>query len=248
VVETSVHPREYGRPSADHTADAESQAGLYAFGILEGGELRRFERHLAACGRCAEVVDGDQAMVMALSLTAPEAEPSPGLKDRLLARAAEEVAVASSASREGRSAQPPTAIADAAWFRLRWLLPVAAILIALLAAGALIGRQLSDSQVVATTPMENRLDRGEAVVLLRRNGDGTVQLHDFGDLPDGRVYQAWVIPPGGTPIPTGASSSGDGSLSLPGDIRGSTIAVTLEDGPGRQVPNVPPVMRVQVPA
>ena len=54
-MEPTTQLREYGLPAADHTPDAESLAGLYAFGVLEGAELARFERHLAACGRCAEV-------------------------------------------------------------------------------------------------------------------------------------------------------------------------------------------------
>ena len=91
-MERTTQLREYGHPAPDHTPDAESLAGLYAFGVLEGAELARFERHLAGCGRCAEVVDGDQAIVSTLSLTAPEVEPEPGFKERLLARAAAEIA------------------------------------------------------------------------------------------------------------------------------------------------------------
>ena len=244
-METSVRSPNYGRPSADHTVDAESLAGLYAFGVLEGGELARFEAHLAVCGRCQEIVDGDRAMVMAMSLTAPEAEPSPDLKERLLARAvAEDQAVSGPRRRGPRAVRAP----DSGWLRLRWLLPMAAIVIALLAGGGLLARQVAVSQVVATAQMENRLDHGQAVVLLRQNGEGAVQLRGVGDLNNGQVYQAWVIPPGGKPIPTGASASGDGMLALMGDIRGTTIAVTLEPEPGRQTPTVPPIMRVQVPA
>ena len=105
-METSVPYEQYGRPSSDHTADAESLAGLYAFGVLEGAELARFERHLAGCGRCAEVVDGDRDVVMALSLTAPEAEPSTDFKERLLARAAAELA-APAAERAGQRRPDP---------------------------------------------------------------------------------------------------------------------------------------------
>ena len=125
---------------------------------------------------------------------------------------------------------------------------MAAIVIALLAGGGLLGRQVEVAQVVASAPMENRTGRGDAVVLVRRNGEGVVQLHGVGDLTDGRVYQAWVIPPGGTPVATGASTSGDGSLTLAGDIRGTTIAVTLEPGPGRQSPTVPPILVSKVAA
>ena len=139
-METSVPSEQYGRPSSDHTADAESLAGLYAFGVLEGAELARFQRHLAGCGRCAEVVDGDRDVVMALSLTAPEAEPSTDLKDRLLARAAAELAAPAAERPVGGA---PTPIRrDTAWRNLRWLLPVAAMLLALLGGTGLLGREL----------------------------------------------------------------------------------------------------------
>ena len=80
---------------------------------------------------------------------------------------------------------------------------MAAVVIALLAGGGLLGRQVEVAQVVASAPMENRTGRGDAVVLVRRNGEGVVQLHGVGDLTDGRVYQAWVIPPGSAPVATG---------------------------------------------
>jgi anti-sigma-K factor RskA len=244
-VDTSVRSQEYGRPAADHTVDAESLAGLYAFGVLEGGALARFERHLAVCGRCVEVVDGDRAAVIALSLTAPEAEPSPDLKDRLLARAAAELAAPPA---ERSAVVTPTPLPDTGWHRWRWLLPVAALILALLAGGALVERELAATQVVAAAPMENRGDRGEGVVYVRRNGEGVIQLRDVGDLRNGQVYQAWVIPPGGTPIPTGASPSGDGTLALDGDVRGTTIAVTREPGPGAKAPSTQPFLVGQVPA
>ena len=96
--------------------------------------------------------------------------------------------------------------------------------------------------------METRSGQGEGTVLIRRNGEGVIQLRDVGDLRDGRVYQAWVIPPGGTPIATGASANGNGALTLEGDIRGTTVAVTLEPGPGAKAPSTQPFLVGQVPA
>jgi anti-sigma-K factor RskA len=241
-VERSTQLREYGQPAPDHTQDAEGQAGLYAFGILEGAELERFEGHLAICGRCAEVVDGDQAIVSTLSLTAPEVEPSADFKDRLMAKAALEVVardddvsdaggggVGVSPFRPGRSQSS----------RLAWLLPVAAMIVALLVGGGLLQRQIATERVVVA--LDNRLDRGRAeVVIVRGSGEGAVQLSGFDDLNDGRVYQAWVIRPGSQPFATGASTRGDATLTLDGDVRGTRVAITIEPGPGRQEPTLPP--------
>lgn len=248
-MERTTQLREYGDPAPDHTPDAESLAGLYAFGVLEGAELARFERHLAGCGRCAEVVDGDQAIVSALSLTAPEVEPEPGFKERLLARAAVELAGrAEEGGGEGLTPFPPARPRRSGVAPLVWLVPLAAIMLALFAGAGLLSREISSAQIVATAPMENRAGGGRAEVLLRRNGEGVIQLSGFEDLRDGRVYQAWVIRPNSQPLATGASTSGNGTLTLDGDVRGVRVAVTLEPGPGATVPSVRPFLVGDAPA
>jgi anti-sigma-K factor RskA len=246
-VERGVQLREYGQPAADHTQDAENLAGLYAFGILDGAELARFERHLAGCGRCAAVVDGDRAIVSTLNLTMPEVDPEPGFKERLLARASAEI----EGRTEGRGGPaPPTPIRPRRPGSVPsiWLVPLAAIFLALIAGAALLGREIASAQVVATAQLENRTDQGRAEVLVRRSGEGVIQLSGFDDLGDGRVYQAWVIRPGSQPLATGASVSGNGTLTLDGDVRGTRVAVTLEPGPGATVPSVRPFLVGDVPA
>ena len=250
-MERTTQVREYGHPAPDHTPDAESLAGLYAFGVLEGAELGRFERHLAGCGRCAEVVDGDQAIVSSLSLTAPEVEPEPGFKERLLARAAAEIAERPDEGGSGGSRLtpfPPVRPRRTGPAPLVWLAPLAAIMLALFAGAGLLSQQISSAQIVATAPLENRAEGGRAEVLVRRSGEGVIQLSGFEDLKDGRVYQAWVIRPGQQPLATGAHSSGNATLTLDGDVRGTRVAVTLEPGPGAQAPSVRPFLVGDAPA
>jgi anti-sigma-K factor RskA len=250
-VERSTQLREYGQPAPDHTQDAEGQAGLYAFGILDGAELARFERHLAGCGRCAEVVDGDQAIVSTLSLTAPEVEPAPDFKDRLMAKAALEVAARGediSGADGGGVGSTPFRPRSPRSRALAWLLPVAAVIVALLVGGGLLQRQIASERIVAVAPLENRADRGRAEVVVRGSGEGVIQLNGFDDLNDGRVYQAWVIRPGSQPLATGASTRGDTALTLDGDVRGTRVAVTLEPGPGAQRPSVMPFVIGAAPA
>ena len=250
-MERTTQLRAYGHPAPDHTPDAESLAGLYAFGALEGAELARFERHLAACVRCAEVVDGDQAIVSTLSLTAPEVEPEPGFKERLLARATAEIAERTDEGGGGagsltpfRPARPRRSGAAS----LAWLVPLAAIMLALFAGAGLLSREISSAQIVAAAPLENRAEGGQAEVLVRRSGEGIIQLSGFDDLTDGRVYQAWVIRPNSQPLAMGASSSGNGTLTLDGDVRGATVAVTVEPGPGATAPSVRPFLVGDAPA
>jgi anti-sigma-K factor RskA len=247
-VERSTDTRIYGQSAPDHTADAESLAGLYAFGALDGAELLRFERHLADCGRCAEVVDGDMAMVSAFSLTVPEVEPSAGFKERLLERATAELAAqaASGADHAPLNVSPFRADRPAA-LPLAWLLPLAAVILALFVGAGLLSQQLTASNVVRTAALENRAERGRADVRVRASGEGVIQLNGFENLNDGRVYQAWVIRPGSEPLATGYSVNGNGTLTLDGDIRGTRVAVTLEPGPNAKVPSVRPFAVGDVP-
>jgi anti-sigma-K factor RskA len=251
-VERSTQLREYGQPAPDHTQDAEGQAGLYAFGILEGAELARFERHLAACGRCAEVVDGDQAIVSTLSLTSPEVEPSPDFKDRLMAKAALEAAARGddiSGADGGGVGSTPFRPRSPRSRALAWLLPVAAMIVALLVGGGLFQQQIVAQQMVPVATLDNRANRGRADLLVRQStGEGVIQLNGFDDLNDGRVYQAWVIRPGSQPLATGASTRGDTTLTLDGDVRGTRVAVTLEPGPGAERPSVMPFVIGAAPA
>jgi anti-sigma-K factor RskA len=253
-VERTTERREYGRPASDHTQDAESLAGLYVFGILDGAELARFERHLAGCGRCAEVVDGDQAVVSRLGLTAPEVEASPGFKERLLAQAAAEVAARPAGGHgdpAGGGIGPtpmPYRPRRAGAVPLAWLLPLAAIMLALLAGAGLLSRQIASEQIVAAAPLANSAVRGSAEVLIRRSGEGVIQMSGFEDLGDGRVYQAWVIRPGSAPLATGAATRGNSTLTLDGDVRGAKVAITLEPRAGLQAPSVQPFAIGDAPA
>jgi hypothetical protein len=96
--------------------------------------------------------------------------------------------------------------------------------------------------------LQNQADRGRAEVLVRRSGEGVIQLSGFDDLGDGRVYQAWVIREGSQPLATGATTRGNGTLTLDGDVRGAKVAVTLEPGPGAQAPSTRPFVIGDAPA
>jgi Putative zinc-finger len=74
-----------------HTAENEELAALYALNLLDGAELTEFRRHLARCARCYSTAQQDQIVLSMLNLAAPEMDPAPGLRDRLLERAAREL-------------------------------------------------------------------------------------------------------------------------------------------------------------
>lgn len=77
-----------------HTTTDEEAAGraaLYALGALEGEEARDFEEHVASgCAACAAELREFEGVVADLGQAAPEAEPPPDVRARLLALVSEE--------------------------------------------------------------------------------------------------------------------------------------------------------------
>ena len=68
------------------TDDAIERTALYALGALTQIEARAFEDHLAeGCETCGDELAQYQLAVDALAAAAPEAEPSPAVRERLLA-------------------------------------------------------------------------------------------------------------------------------------------------------------------
>lgn len=74
-----------------NTAEGEicGSAALYALGALEGEEARAFEAHLEeGCDACQSELREFDSVVGSLGLAAPEAEPPPAARERLLERLA----------------------------------------------------------------------------------------------------------------------------------------------------------------
>jgi anti-sigma-K factor RskA len=79
--------------SRDHARYDELTAG-YALDALDPQDLDDFEAHLPGCARCQDAVARFADITAALAQTAPAAEPSPDLGDRIMAAVAREPAPA----------------------------------------------------------------------------------------------------------------------------------------------------------
>lgn len=64
----------------------------YVLDLLEPGELKDFEAHLATCDECRSEVEQFRETMGVLADAVPVLAPPPGLKDKLLARVREEAA------------------------------------------------------------------------------------------------------------------------------------------------------------
>ncbi|MCA1646258.1 MAG: anti-sigma factor [Chloroflexi bacterium] len=89
------------------------------------------------------------------------------------------------------------------------------------------GAYTYENQSVATYELAGSTP-GSAVVVVRRSGAAELVMHGVPDPEPGFVYEAWVIPQGGQPIAAGVTSRGDAEVPLPGNVRGSTVALTRE--------------------
>jgi anti-sigma-K factor RskA len=219
----------------DHTEDFEQLAGLAAVGVLEGEDQVRFEEHAARCERCRVMVQLDQE---ALARAAPEMDPSPDFKARLMQRGAAELAQGQEPI-PLRATPPPNVIR--LWRRSPWASAIAALLVVgLVVAGA----YSYQNQVVASYALSGNLG-GSAVVNVRRSGASELQMSGVQNPPPGYVYEAWIIPPNGQPVAAGTAQTGDATLPLSQLSDGTTVAVTQEQG-RVSAPTSPPIMAVVV--
>ena len=218
-------------PVDGHGEEFEQLAGLAALDVLEGDELGRFERHAAQCEHCRVMVRLDREALAAVSLVAPPMDPSPDFKARLMQRAARELAATQSQAvvevARGRAPtqfrpRPPNLIP--LWRRSPWASALAAVLVVGLVS---FGAYSYENQPVATYELSGSAP-GKAVVVVRRSGAAELVMEGVPDPEPGFLYEAWIIPQGGQPVAAGTTTRGNAEVPLPGDVRGSTVAITKE--------------------
>ncbi|MGC9951979.1 MAG: anti-sigma factor [Bryobacteraceae bacterium] len=236
---------------------------LYALGIAEEPEAGEIRAHLARnCDTCVPGVRAARELTTLIGAAAPAAEPPARLRKRVLAIAGAQTgsrwnwspvwaAVAAGAliaavvfNVRAHRAAAQLERADAELQRVRSDSVAQTRELARLNEAFAILNQPNVKQVVfgggAPQPPRGRvfLDPARGVLLLASN---------LPQAPAGKIYEMWVIPKGGKPVPAGLfQSAADGTAIhvLPGavDVAGTAaIAVTVEIAAGAQVPNLPPV-------
>jgi anti-sigma-K factor RskA len=211
-------------------------APAYALGSLDADESLTFTRHLDQCGICAGEVSAYAQVVATLAHAAPEAEPRPILRARVIA--AVEAAHASTHSEAPRRS---TRVVIA-------LLPYAALIAVTVGLGAyaltLRDNRQQVEQVLAATDLA-RIDlAGQTTApaahgraLWSRNRGMVFIASNMPPLPDGRVYQVWVVTASAR-ISAGllapdAAGGGAVVFSTPRDIEPPVaVAVTIEPAGG----------------
>jgi len=210
----------------------------YALHGLDAADERLVLEHVETCERCRVQLREMEAVAAALAFAAPQAEPPPELRDRLLEAIGPEVVPSA----------PPEAPSERRW---SWwprfsavAVPVLGLAVIALAVWNISLRgDVKDADVRSVAPIAN-----VGSVVSFSGGQATV----FGGLkpaPADHTYEAWVIPKGETvPRAAGTFAGGnDMSFTLTRYASaGDTIVITLEPGTGGPAPKGPVVGKTSI--
>jgi len=206
-------------------------SAAYALDALDATDARAYERHLAHCERCQGELALLTAGAVALAFAAPEAEPPPELRTRILTAVHDE---------------RPNVVQLRPRLRpsLRWS-PVRAFAVAASVAAVGLG--------VWAAVLHHQLDRSHGAlqtvavqgasgsVVVGPSGQGTLVLAGLAAPPAGKTYEAWVIDDGRAE-PAGVFAGGKTVVVhlLRHVPHGAIVGVTVERAGGAQQPSSTP--------
>jgi len=248
-----------------HEQFAEDLA-LYALGALAGEERVALEKHLEECSACRtelEQLRGDTAL-LAFSASGPR--PPSRSRERLMTAIAKEP-----------RRIPVRPVKWRTWWRaFEWAAAVAAVVVVLLLVRQnndlqrrLAGlqsnsagqqQQLSQAKQIIATLTSADAERYVLVagktppqpqgraIYVASSGTLVFLASNMPELPPQKVYELWLIPANGAPIPAGLfHPNAQGSAAvvkppLPAGIEAKTFAITVEPEAGSPAPTTQPVM------
>lgn len=245
--------------------DLHTLTGVYVLDALDTEQERHeFEVHLAGCPQCREEVRTLRETAALLGVAAAVTPPA-GMRRRVLATVA------------AAPQQPPEIVTlrprqNRPRSRNRSFLATAASVVLL--AGIAVGgagvvqlREASHDRQVAEQDREvaQRVLAIAADPSAKRasgtvTGGGTLTVVTAGDraavltsnlkaLPDDRIYQLWVVRPGGAVSaglgPGGRAGAGDWSRLVAGGRAGDSVAISVEPAGGSAQPTTEPLVVVK---
>jgi anti-sigma-K factor RskA len=216
----------------------------YALDALDAEEARDYEAHLARCERCRDELTSLSEAATALAYASEAPQPPPELRARILQQA----------QRERANVVP---------LRPRWLAPVAAA--AAVAACVAIGlgfwaaslsskldrrsaelRKEARVAAILAAPDSRTIPFARGALVVAKNGEAALVVHDLRQPPKGRTYEAWISA-GGAPRPAGTFDGGAVvTVPLQGSVeQGASVLVTEERAGGVDAPTQKPFLSVQ---
>lgn len=220
-------------------------AAPYVLGAL--AEADSYREHLGECASCRSEVAELQLVADTLPASVPLIHAPEALRQRVLATVRSEAELLKAAG--GRAEEPP---ARAARRRsLRVSLVGGSLAIAATAAAAVaitIGLRSSTHERVRTAHIAANIHGAQAS--LRQTGSrAELVVSGMPQPPLGEIYEVWLARSSAPPQPTdalfGVTSSGSGSVNIPGNLHGvQEVMVTREPLGGTSHPTNPPLLRV----
>lgn len=232
----------------------------FALGELPAGEHEALAQHLAGCPECRNELAEIQAGIGVFSLSALGPAPPARARERLLA------AIAPPKHKFSRMARPRWMLVPA--LASVFLAVIAILLVAenyklrnqVTSESALLRTQeteLQRAQMVAETLMAQdsvhvslvsagaKAPPEGKVFYLRRKNSLVFMASNLQTPPPTKVYELWIIPAGGKPVPFGTfrpDSHGSATMVMdkPLPENAQTFAVTLEPDPGSEQPTSTP--------
>jgi len=223
--------------------EVEELIGAYALGALPAETLSEIGEHLVSCDKHPELGDL-RAAASSLAFAAPDAEPSPALKTRLMKAI------------EAEMARPPVAPGRAGWLdRLRGMvrqpaLPYALAGALVIAVAALVVTNLPDSgdetefvTFAGAGDIRGRLDlRGDDIVVMEISG--------LDPLDENQTYQLWGIRAGEAESLGLLGTAPEGKAL--GAVRADSseidaLAVSIEPAGGSEAPTSDPLVQALLP-
>jgi len=221
----------------------------YALDALDPEERRAYETHLPGCERCLRELASLWETTEALAVAASGPEPSPDLRERLLAdvRAEPPQVVVPFESRR-RRAVPVLAAAAA-------IAAVVALGIGLWASS--LSNELGDTRAAlererqAAAVLADQTARsvalqveGQGRLVVASDGRAVLVLNELDPAPAGKTYEMWIVPHGGEARPAGLFLGADGTdvVAVDGIVdTGEIVAVTIEKAGGVDAPTTKPI-------
>jgi anti-sigma-K factor RskA len=223
-----------------------NELAAYLLGALEPGEAAELERHLAGCEECRADLEWLRPAAQTLPEAVERVEPPRGLRARVMAEVETDAE---------RGAAPAGGYGRRllAWLRGPSLRPVAGLaavlaIVAGVAGYAIHGRD-SGGGGGATTVVAGRAP-GVTAEVVREGDSGTLRLANVGELPPGRVLQAWVRR--GRRIESAKAlfvPNRDGTATAAIDHMDgvNAVMVTSEPRGGSEQPTTKPIVAVAIP-
>lgn len=241
------------RPPQDNVRDLLGAYALGAVDVREAAEIRAFLDHDAdAAAELSELL----AAVSVLPELAEPMTPPPGLRDRIAAAVLADVSAEPApraplaplpqATAAARPVEPANVMRPepAFWQRASvWATAAAALL--LISLGLFFWNMQLRNEISTTPPIETMAlattpmapDAHGEVKYMPQEGLLMLDVRDLPPLPEGKVYEVWLIGEG-DPVAAGVFSSATAQHAIVADrSQFNTLAITMEPGPmGTEAP------------